>query len=169
MQLLEDAIETHVGLTEGDSNYHISFIKEKLGLCAKYTERLSDISMKMARISIEVTRSTTSRVRAQQIKERSLKDSDRYKDLPRNQQTSWLLSQLVEDQRETDQWTMLKAVVSEVKEAVSERAQAIKRLDSDLRLHAKLLELDPAGKTGAGGATSPGSYTGSASGDVEIN
>jgi len=166
MVLLDDAMEMTVGLSEDESVYNLMFIREKVAKCASYQEKISDVMMKLTRVSIEVQRIAAGKKLSLLNKKNTLKGSDEYKDLDRNDKTAWFQEQLIEEQDSAEEWNTLKRVVSEVKEAVSERAQTLKRIDSDLRLHTKLLEMS---NEEGRGASSPHSYTGSASPELDID
>ncbi|HEC60638.1 MAG TPA: hypothetical protein ENI27_00095 [bacterium] len=166
MGLLDDAQAMKIGLTTDESKYNLYFIREKVTRCATYQERISDVMMKLTRVSIEVQRIAMGKKLELMFKTNELKSGDEYKDLSRDEKTSWLQSNLRGAQEETESWISLKRVVSEVKEAIGERANTLKRLDSDLRLHTKLLEM--MGEEGRG-ATSPTAFTGSNSEEVDID
>lgn len=155
MALMDDAMALSLGLSEDDSVYDLTFISKKLAICATYQERLSDIMMKLTMRSIEVHRVSSGQRRLLEMKERELKEGVEYAALAREEKGPWLGKNLQERRDEAERWNTLKRVVLEVKEAVSERAQMMKRLDSDLRLHSKLYEAKV-----AAGATSRRSFTG---------
>lgn len=165
LQLLDDGSSMTLGLTTEDSDYNIDFVRQKLALCSTYLERLSDISMKLTRISVEVTRAARGVSQTLKIRMNQLKATDGYREQSREQKTPWLLSATRGEQEAAERWNGLRSVVSEVKDAIGERAQTMKRLDSDLRLHSKLIELAP--QEGRG-ATSPRSYTGSSASEIDI-
>jgi len=158
MFLLEDATNMTLGLSADDSEYNLTFIREKVAKCSTYQERISDVMMKLTKVSIEVQKVSHGKKLELLFKTNELKDSKEYKEAPRNEKAAWLQTQ--------ESWNTLKRVVSEVKEAVGERAQTLKRLDSDLRLHTKLLEMtNEEGR----GASSPDAFTGPSSKEVDID
>lgn len=163
MSLLNDASEMQIGLSEDDADYDLNFISSKLALVSVYQERLSDIQMKITRITIEVRRVGSQTHSLHKLKERQLKGSDEYDNTPRSEKTLWLDNQLTEVREAAEEWRIMGQLVSEVKEAVGERAGTIKRLDSDLRLHTKIFEAKV-----AAGATSPTSFTGSSIEGLDI-
>jgi len=166
MALLDDAMSMSLGLSEDDSLYNLIFIREKVAKCSTYQERISDVMMKLTKVSIEVQKVAHGKKLELLFKTNELKDSKEYKEAPRNEKTAWLQTQLMGAQDEAESWNTLKRVVSEVKEAVGERAQTLKRLDSDLRLHTRLLEMS---NEEGRGASSPGAFTGSSSEEVDID
>jgi hypothetical protein len=164
--LLDQAIAHQLGMSEHDTDYKLTYISEKLAKVSHMIEALSDIQMKLARISLKVTKQTGNAKSLLALKERQAKDSPEYRAQTREHKSVWLANQLISEQDTAVKWAGLHRVVSEVKEAVAERAQTMKRLDSDIRLHAKLYETKVA--AGAAGATSPTSYTGSESPELDL-
>jgi len=166
MSLLDDAMNMSLGLSEDDSQYNLTFIREKVAKCSTYQERISDVMMKLTKVSIEVQKVAHGKKLELLYKTNELKDGKEYKEMRRDHKSAWLQLQLMETQDESESWNTLKRVVSEVKEAVAERAQTLKRLDSDLRLHTKLLEMS---NEEGRGASSPSPFTGSSSEEVDID
>lgn len=163
MDLLDNGQSMKVGLSEEDSDYDLNFISSKLAKLSVYQERLSDIQMKLTRISLEVKRVGSQKSSILRLKEREIRSSDEYHNLTREEKTPWLATQLETVREDAEEWKILGQLVSEVKEAIGERAGTMKRLDSDIRLHAKIFEAKV-----AAGATSPSSYTGNSTEEVEI-
>lgn len=164
MALLDLATGMKVGLSEDDSDYDLNFISEKLAKISVYQERLSDIQMQLTRYTMEIRRVGSQKASLHRLKERELKGSDEYEQLSRSEKSLWLGTQLEEFREAAEEWKMLGTLVSEVKEAVGERAGTIKRLDSDIRLHTKIYEAKV-----AAGATSPTSYKGSSTEELDID
>jgi hypothetical protein len=160
---LDAAAEMRVGLSETDSDYDLHFISAKLAKVGVFQERLSDIQMSLSKASIEairIHRAMSARIR---IKEKEAKASDDYANLPLNERAFWLENRHVALKEEASSWHQLANVVSEVKGAVAERVSTMKRLDSDLRLHAKIYEAKI-----AAGATSPSSYRGNNTREIDL-
>ena len=166
MALLDDAMDMKLGLSEDDSDYNIFFIREKVTKCATYQERISDVMMRLTRVSIEVQKVAHGKKLALTFETNEVRDGLEYKELPQNEKTGWLQNKLKEATDVAESWNTLKRVVSEVKEAVSERASTLKRLDSDLRLHTKLLEMS---NEEGRGASSPTGFTGSKTAVLDID
>lgn len=164
VSLLDDAMAMELGLSSEDSDYDYHFIREKLAKVSSYQEKLSDIMMRLSKISLVATKQALTSKTLVQLSEKRLKASDEYQNLHVASKGGWLADQLLKEEEAALRWQQLKSLVSEVKEAVTERAGTMKRLDSDLRLHVKLLEVG-----GASGATSPTSYTGSKATDLDID
>lgn len=166
--LLEDATAMKLDLSEDDAAYGLAYITKKLALCSTYLERLSDIEMKLVQIKLAVSKQVANYRGLAKIQEDELKASDEYADVARDARSNWLQKKLELVRQASDDWSNLNKVVCVVREAVASRAQDMKRLNSDVRLHQKLLEARVAG---AGGATSPNSFTGSrgaAAGELDI-
>jgi hypothetical protein len=163
LKLLEDATSMEVRMSLNESAYDLNFISEKLALVSTYQERLSDIQMKLTRISLDVIQVARAHKALLALKEKEFKASDEYAETPVHQKGFWLANQLTAHQQSSEEWQSLVFVVSEVKEAVNERAGTMKRLDSDIRLHARLYE-----QRVAAGATSPATYTGKQVGEIDI-
>jgi len=164
LQLLDDATSMQVGLTDDDSEYDLNFISDKLKKVSVYQERLSDILMKLTRMSLEIKKRSTTCRSLSLLKEKELKASDGYQEQERSARSYWVENQLSDLRQEAERWEILARMVSEVKEAVAERAGTMKRLDSDIRLHTKIYEARV-----AAGATSPASYTGHSTTEVDID
>lgn len=164
---LDGALGMELKLSGDDGDYSLQFVRQKLALCSTFQERLSDIMMKLTRISIDVTKQMAASRYLHEAKVAEVKASGPYKDAPREHKGNLLRANTQEEQNLSDRWITLRRVVSEIKEAIGERAQTMKRLDSDLRLHSRLLEMVPPENRGS---TSPTSFTGSRpDNDLEIS
>jgi len=167
LEILEAVLPLKIGLSEDDSVYDLSFLSQKLALCSATMEKLSEFQLALTRINMDVI-NATDYLRIQiGAQERGFKDSDQYKDLPRDQKSAWVHSQVGELKDVLESWQSLKRMVSEVKEAVGERVQTIKRLDSDIRLHKGLIEA----KVAAGAASADNSlrFDPSTEGDIKLD
>jgi hypothetical protein len=156
---LDVALACEVKLGDDDSAYDLKFIGQKLHLCSTFTEKLSECTINLTRLSIMVNQVATAKRGLSQVRGGRLRASKEYSDLPRAERAEWLANQLEDDQLEAERWVQLKSAVSHVKEAVADRAQSVKRIDSDLRLQSKLLEVGI-----AHGASNPNSFQGSGEG-----
>lgn len=163
-KLLEDATSMQVGLADDDSEYDLNYISDKLKKISVYQERLSDIQMKLTRMSLEVIKMARATQGVLNLRERELKATDEYRDTPLNEKALWTANRLGEVGKEAETWRALSKMVSEIKDAVAERAGTMKRLDSDIRLHTRIYEARV-----AAGATSPASYTGHSTTEVDID
>lgn len=164
MRLLEDTMSTNLGLSSNDADYHLEYIAQKVSLNCANMERLSDISLKLTQLGIEITRMAVGKKALAAMKRKEFKASPEYAAADRNAKADWLENQLAVIQEEERTWITLQHVVSQIKEAVAERSGTFKRLDSDLRLHAKLLEARI-----AAGATGWGAYTGANRSSTDVN
>jgi len=162
---LDDALNCELGMSEDDSDYDLNFISQKLAKCSSYMERLSHIQMQLTKISIGANRTARDDTALLKLKEVDLKASGEYDNItPRGMKSKWVQDQLSALRKETQDWMNLARAVSEVKDAVGERAGTMKRLDSDLRLHCKLYEAKV-----AAGATSSVSFKVSDAKEVDLN
>lgn len=157
LEFLDDAIAMELKLTEDENDYSLHFVREKLAKCGTYLERLSDLQMKLTKLSIDVTKKQAAVQGLYHSRLIEVRGSEVYRNAPRHAKADLLTEGCLGAHVECESWMALKRMVSEVKEAIGDRAQTMKRLDSDLRLHSKLLEMVPhEGR----GATHPSSYTG---------
>lgn len=140
MELLDKAAEMRLGLSLEESEYDISYIAEKLIQCSRMLEKLSDYALELTRVAIHVNQRALTEQALLDLQETQIKASQEYENEPRNSKKAWLREQLQEKEETARRWMDLKRAVSEVRGAVEERTQTMKRLDSDLRLHSKLFE-----------------------------
>lgn len=171
LEWLDALLGFKLGLREDDSEYDLVFLGQKLAQCAWATEQVSDALFQLSRVSIEVVKAETAAHRVWESKVRELKASPDYQSQDRDQKTPFLQARCLEQEERALRWTGVKKLVSEVKDAVGQRGQDLKRLDSDLRLTARLLEAKLAsGAAGKGtpqrGAKAPG---GAQEGELDIN
>lgn len=152
LKILEDATSLRIGLDEEDSEFDLEFITTKLRKIAIYHERISDLGMQVSKISIEVRNGLTAAVNIARHKEAEYR-ANGYLAEPRDDRRNWLEDKLAPFETDKNLWKGLVAVVSEVKVAVESKAGTLKRLDSDLRLHVKIIE-----QAGTAGITNPNSW-----------
>ena len=155
LRLLDQATAMKLRLRAGDVDYDINFIQTKLGVAGVYMERLSDIQMKLTRMSIDTHKMIERAKFACHQRDAQLKLSTSYQTLKRTEKGPWLQQQLVRERGELDSWISLSRALTQVCEAVTARAQTMNRIDSQLRTHAKLFEHGV-----RAGATSATAYTG---------
>jgi len=159
LSLLDDAEKLKLGLSDDQADYDLIYISGKLAKCSALLETSSDIMMQVSRVSLPVIKTAGSLNIRFAVEEKRLKASLEYRGTELTEKGAWLADQLADLREAVLEWNALKAVVSEIKSAIGERAQTLKRLDSDLRLHSKLYETKV-----AAGATSPHAFTGA---DIE--
>lgn len=140
LRILENAANLRLNLEEDEVIYDLTYIRHKLAQCSSYIEQLSDAQMQLTRISLEVTKTAAGHHGLLDLEGKKFKASPEYAAQPVAAKGHWLDNQLTSLRSEAERWSGLRRVVSEVKEAVGERTQTMKRLDSDLRLHSKLYE-----------------------------
>jgi hypothetical protein len=160
---LDEALGMELGLSEDDSDYDLNFITSKLAKVSVYQEKLSDMMLRLTRVGLEINRVATTKASALKFRDSKLRNTTEYKNTPSALRGEWLSNQLDDARKDSEQWTLLKSAVSSVKDAVAERASTMKRLDSDLRLQTRLLEARI-----AAGASSPYSFPGNGTDDIEL-
>lgn len=160
---LDNAMDMKLELSEEDSSYDLIYISGKLAKCSTYLERLSDIMLMLTKRSLAIIKLERAHSSLLRFKEIDLKGSDIYQNLDRFEKSLWLANQLRDERSAVEKWITLRRMVSEVKEAVGERAGTMKRLDSDVRLHSKLYEAKV-----AAGATSPTAFTGAKTDEMDL-
>lgn len=151
-------------LSEDESVYNLTYIANKVAKCARYQERLSDMVMELTKIQIPLTQLLADAHASLRRKTEELKSSEEYENQARSDKTNWLSNQLEADRDTEIKWSALKTAVSQVKEAVVDRASTMKRLDSDLRLQSKLYE-----QKVAAGAAPPPTFRGDKDEGLELN
>lgn len=140
-------------LSEDESVYGLTYIGEKLAKTASYLEQLGDISMQLARVSLEVARQVSELSSLMKSKERTFRMDPSYVNGDRNDKGNWLQGKLEVFRIELEDWELAHSYLVEIRGAVNDRIQLFKRLDSDIRLQHKLLEAKLAvGAMGQGGA-----------------
>lgn len=162
LRLLDDAESLRIDLSE-DATYDLNFISDNLKKVVTYQGRLGDIQMKLTKIVIATRQASQAAKDRVQASLKDLRASDDYKQVPLNEKGQWLANQLADENKEAAEWKQLEDVVSEIRKAVDRQVGLMRRMDSDLRLHSKIYEARV-----AAGATSPGSYTGSSTEDINI-
>lgn len=140
MALLDELEKYTVGLSPDDSVYTLNYIAEKLALVGAFQEQIGEQSIKLSRLQI-FSKTSLEHARGKfRTKERLMKGSAEYIEEPRESKTNWLERQLLKEREELELWSSVFIVVSEVKEAIADRQNTLRRIDSDLRLHTSLLE-----------------------------
>lgn len=159
-QELDRAMGMNLGLSEDDSVYGLTYIGQKLTQCAAGMEVLGDMSIRLSKISLEVTRAVSGKRSHLLTKERQYRSDPKYLEGDRNEKTGWLQGKLEVFRIELEDWELTHQFLAEIRGAVNERIQLFKRLDSDIRLQHKLLEAKvaagvvgtfPSGEAGKGG------------------
>ena len=166
MRMLQDAQDMELSLSEQDSDYGIEYISQKLAMCSVFTERLASLDIKLVRIQLYVTTSFNKKKWYVTCRESELKSLKEYQDLSRDTKTPWIFSKMRSDMDELEAWKHTSLVVSTVRDVILSRIQVLKRLDSDIRLHQKLLDIKV-----AAGLVVPKTFTGSkgtAVGELDI-
>lgn len=164
LQYLSDATDLKLSLDPDEGAYHLAYVSKKITECAVAMEKLSDMQMQLTKISLEVTKFVQDARFLLRKELAFLQAGPDYQQMPAAQRAGWLQSKTELREKEVDSLNYLTRVVSEVRGAISDRIQTMKRLDSDVRLHQKLLEGGGLGSN----ATSASAFTGSKKTDLEL-
>lgn len=141
MGYLHQLMEMKLDLSSEEGDYDIRYIGAKLAMCSSLLEKMGDIQLKLTKISLEVTKVWAGLDVSLRLMEERLKASDTYQEQPRETKALWLSSSMDSSRDVLVRFTYLRKVVSEVRGALAEKIQMVKRLDSDIRLQQKLLEV----------------------------
>lgn len=131
LSLFELTLAVEVNLSADDTQYDLQYISEKLTKCASAMETVGDHQMKLAQLELATIRTAAlARSAAQGMKHDESDASDAKR-------------------KEVREWDTAEQVVKKVRESMDGKMQLIRRLDSDVRQHQKMLEL----KVAAGATT----------------
>jgi len=139
-EILNEAMEFHLDLSEDEAVYDIPYISKKLAQLSTFQEKLRGMTMELTHLAIRVHRRYFAEKSLFELRERKYKYSPEYRNLPRDEKKGWLYEQITEQEATTESWRVLKMVLEEVRQAVSNQIGTMNRLNSDLRLHAKLYD-----------------------------
>jgi hypothetical protein len=160
---LDNAMKMALSLSDDDAVYDLNYISEKLAQVGVYHERLSDIQMTLTKISLRVIKNHFAASARCRVRDREVRALEEYADLPTNEKGMFIEVKTKVARDEAEGWANLNRIVREIKDAVSERVAVMRRLDSDLRLHAKIFE-----QRSHAGATSAASYKGNSTKEMDI-
>lgn len=148
--LLDAALSKEIKLSEDDSVYDFDYIRQKLAKLSEAMEWLSDRSIELTKISLEVSRQKSEYNTLLRITTLEYKHSPVYEALSRSERPDWLESKLQDVLKSGEEWSLTAKFLDEVRGVLGDRVQLMKRLDSDLRLQQKLIDVGVyAGATGA--------------------
>lgn len=140
-EILDGAMEFHLDLSEDEAIYDIVYISKKLAQLSTFQEKLRGLTMELTHLAIRVHRRYFAEKSLFELIERKYKYSPEYRNLPRDEKKGWLFEQIAEQEATTESWRVLKMVLEEVRIAVTNQIGTMNRLNSDLRLHAKLYDI----------------------------
>ena len=138
--LILKALDLEVRLEEDEAVYDLHYIARKLAQVSSYSEQLSDLCLQLTRYNLQVIQCTKSARLLIKTWQARLANSDAYHQVPSGGKTAWMTMQLEPYNRLLGAWEVVEKSVHEVKTALADRAQMLKRLDSDLRLHQRIVE-----------------------------
>lgn len=123
LALFELTLAVEVNLSADDTQYDLQYISEKLTKCASAMESVGDLQMKLAQLELATIRVTAlAKATAQGMKHDESEASDSLR-------------------KQVREWDTSEQIVKKVRESMDGKMQLIRRLDSDVRQHQKMLEL----------------------------
>lgn len=137
---LEEVMSVKPDLASDEALYTLQYLRTKLVFLSTLQEELSDKTLALTKRHLAILQRSKDAAGLAELKEATLKDSEQYKGMARGDKTVWLDQQLAVCREEDAAWKHTLTVSDEVREAVAERTQTVKRLDSALRLHQKMLD-----------------------------
>jgi hypothetical protein len=161
MDLMRQIATFRIEISSEVEHYDLLYIAERSARCASEMESLSNINCEIAIIGAESTVRMHELQTLRRLTEMEKKGSQEYQDLARDEKTLWLNNQLSALDEKIADLKLLSSLVSQTSALLAERSGTVKRLDSTLRLQAKLHEA----KTNQGAAPS---YHPSQAKDLEI-
>ncbi len=181
LALMAAAGELTIQLSENEADYDLPYLASQLAKCSSYGERLAEMLAALTQMKIEVLREVDRATNALEIKEAEAETGVLFENhKPVSKRNAAIRLHVREEIDAKRAWKGLDATLREVREDVSRRAEMIRRLDSDLRLHQKIIEAkitagamgfgdllgDPRHKGAPRDVTHPAE--GDTSGDVEL-
>lgn len=127
-------------LSDDESDYDLIYIGQRLAKCSASMEQIGHKLMALVRWGMELRKYQAASKRKLQDTLETLKGSDDLVCIPKAERSDWLKKQSEPQQRDLEAWTELLELLETVSEAARDKMQLMKRLDSDIRLHQKLLE-----------------------------
>lgn len=141
VELMSAASELTIGLSQNEEAYDLPYIAKQLSKCSTYGERLADMMARLAQLRVstmqQVDRAANLLEQAKAEREIS-PEGQGFK--PASARLSWVRIQTAPETDTWKTWKTTEMVVREAKEDVGRRAETVKRLDSDLRLHQRIIE-----------------------------
>lgn len=138
---LDEASKIKITISGEGAAYQRQYIADTVAKVSSALERLNDLSMQLTKIALQTRRIQMHyNTQLKKVKAETLASAD-YAALPVMQREQHLLKAVTEATKSYEAWDYLLQYVTEVKTAIAERSAMIRRLDSDLRLHSKLLEV----------------------------
>lgn len=148
--LMAAAAELAIGLSENEDDYDLPYIARQLAKCSAYAERAGEMLSRLAVLKVRTLQARDKAqnqlaVRRDELEEeaehewkqsrtaRPTSAAGRARELNRSLNAS-------EEAAELRGWELAHKVLREVREEVGRRAETIKRMDSDLRLHQRVIE-----------------------------
>lgn len=138
---LEEASSIKIDISAEGAAYHRQYISDKVAKISSSLERLNELLMNLTKVSLQARRIQQHYAEIVKFKKINAKVSAEYAECPRDYREKLLSDLLAGDEKELDIWESLYYYITEVKTAIADKAATIRRIDSDLRLQQKLLEV----------------------------
>ena len=139
LEIMAAAGELTIGLSESEEDYDLPYLAAQLAKCSSYGERLADMLAYLTKAKIQVLRELDRATNALEIA--AAEDEINYMDFkPASVRAAHIRLAIREQVDDKRGWKSADTVLREVREDVSRRAEMVRRLDSDLRLHQKIIE-----------------------------
>jgi hypothetical protein len=141
LELMDAAAALTIKLSENEEDYDLPYLAAQLAKCSSYGERLADMLARLTQVKIEVLREVDRATNALEIAEAEAEVRAAPGEIrPASRRTAAIRLAVREEVDAKRAWKGVDATLREVREDVSRRAEMIRRLDSDLRLHQKIIE-----------------------------
>lgn len=139
--ILYGVLKMEVGVSGEAEDYTLDYIAQKLARTTQFMERLSYISTSLAQQGIRVVEGVKGAKALLKLKTSEFMECGSYRDHKnKGQGKIWLEAQLAPFHVEASRWETLEKAINQVTNAVAEKTQTLRRIDSALRLQEKILE-----------------------------
>lgn len=152
-QILARATAVQLKFSENDAEYTLEYIASALGRTVKATEDLSDMLMDLTRVELQVIEEADRLQHVYELKEAAERDTDAYMNYDRGRRTAWLKLKIQSYEQTANDWAALVKAFTLIKRQVVSRAATVKRIESAVRLHARIFDL---AASGHGSSVKPG-------------
>lgn len=149
--LMEKSATLVLGLSEQEADYDLSYLQGKLAKCSAFQERLAEMVTRITQLQVPVLQMRDAAEAQVEAAEAEVIDAG-LKDVPASLRVRYVKGKTAEPRSVFQQWSTTAEVLRAAKRAIEQRADTMKRLDSDIRLHERILEA----KIGVGAMPRPG-------------
>jgi hypothetical protein len=128
-----------IDLSDDTSFYTADYIREKLARVSSLCERIADIQCEIIPLKL-LSRAAFETLKVDLTYEKAkFKASEEYEIISRDKREFWLVGKVSTISKLYNEWYDTVSEAKIVIDAIKEKGSAYKRIDSDLRLHAKIL------------------------------